>query len=81
MDNRRVQVVIGKENRDEAIQECSVVVSRYGLADEAVGVIGVIGPTRMAYAHTIATVAYLAGVLSQLVAELYGRKPAGESSN
>ena len=71
-----VQIIIGKENKAEAIQDCSVVISQYGLPEEAVGTIGVVGPTRMPYARTISTVSYLSSVLSQLVAELYGEKPA-----
>ncbi len=69
-----VQVIIGKENKADSIQNCSVVISRYGLPEEAVGTIGVVGPTRMPYARTISAVSYLSLVLSQLVAELYGRK-------
>jgi heat-inducible transcriptional repressor len=68
-----VQVVIGKENKAAAIQDCSVVLSRYGLPEEAVGIMGVVGPTRMPYARTISTVGYLSSVLNHLVAELYGR--------
>jgi heat-inducible transcriptional repressor len=75
MNDRRVQVIIGKENRAEAIQNCSVVITRYGLPEEAEGIIGVIGPTRMPYARTISAVSYLAAVLSHLMAELYGIKP------
>jgi heat-inducible transcriptional repressor len=71
-----VQVIIGKENKAEAIQNCSVVISQYGLPEEAIGTIGVVGPTRMPYARTISAVSYLSSVLSQLVAELYGKKPA-----
>lgn len=71
-----VRVIIGKENKAEAIQECSVVISQYGLPEEAVGIMGVVGPTRMPYARTISTVGYLSSVLNRLVAELYGRKPA-----
>ncbi len=71
-----VQVIIGKENRAEAIQDCSVVISHYGLPEEAVGIMGVVGPTRMPYARTISTVGYLSSVLNRLVAELYGRKPS-----
>lgn len=71
-----VQVIIGKENKAEAIQDCSVVISQYGLPEEAVGIMGVVGPTRMPYARTISTVGYLSSVLNRLVAELYGRKPA-----
>jgi len=69
-----VRVVIGKENRAEAIHNCSVVISRYGLPEEAAGIIGVVGPTRMPYAHTISTVSYLSSVLGKMVAELYGRE-------
>ncbi len=67
-----IQVVIGKENKAEVIQDYSVVISRYGLPNEAVGTIGIVGPTRMPYARAISTVDYLSSVLSELAAELYG---------
>jgi heat-inducible transcriptional repressor len=73
-----VQVIIGKENKDVAIQNCSVVVCRYGLPEEATGTIAVVGPTRMPYLRTIPTVYYLSSVLGQLVAGLYGREIHGE---
>lgn len=75
---RSVRVIIGRENRAESIHDYSVVISRYGLPQEAAGTIGVIGPTRMPYAHTMATVNYLASVLSRLVARLYGREMSDE---
>jgi len=71
-----VQVIIGKENKAATIQDCSVVINQYGLPEEAEGIISVVGPTRMPYARTISAVSYLSSVLSQLVAELYGRKPS-----
>jgi heat-inducible transcriptional repressor len=73
-----VQVVIGKENQNEAIQNCSVVISRYGLPEEATGTIAVVGPTRMPYIRTIPTVYYLSSVLTRLLAGLYGREIYGE---
>jgi heat-inducible transcriptional repressor len=73
-----VQVIIGKENQNEAIQNCSVVISRYGLPEEATGTIAVVGPTRMPYTRTIPTVFYLSSVLTQLLAGLYGREIYGE---
>ncbi len=76
-----VQVIIGQENRDEAIQNCSVVVCRYGLPEEATGTIAVVGPTRMPYSRTIPTVYYLSSVLGQLVAGLYGREMHGEQDS
>ena len=69
-----VQVIIGKENKAEVIQDFSVVISQYGLPQEAIGTIGVIGPTRMPYARAISTISYLSSVLSRLVAELYARE-------
>lgn len=72
-----VQVIIGEENREEALQELSVVVARYGVPGEASGAIAVVGPTRMPYGHVISSVRHLAGVLNTLMAELYGfRSPS-----
>ena len=76
-----VQVIIGRENSTEAIHNCSVVISRYGLLEEAAGIIGIIGPTRMPYGRTISTVSYLSSVLGKLVAELYGKEtPTGATT-
>ena len=73
-----VHVIIGKENQYEAIQNCSVVICRYGLPEEVSGTIAVVGPTRMSYSHTIPTVYYLSSVLSQLVGGLYGKEIRSE---
>ena len=73
-----VEVIIGQENKAEVIQDLSVVISRYGLLDEAVGTIGVVGPTRMPYAYAISTIGYLSSLMSGLVAELYGENPPVE---
>jgi heat-inducible transcriptional repressor len=80
LEGSGVQVIIGQENKAEVIQDLSVVISRYGLPDEAVGTIGVIGPTRMPYAHAISTIGYLSSLMSGLVAELYGKEPPDELS-
>jgi heat-inducible transcriptional repressor len=77
---RGVRVIIGKENREEAIQNYSVVISQYGLPGEAVGSIGIIGPTRMPYARSIASVDYLSSLLSSLVARLYERETSPDAS-
>ena len=76
-----VHVIIGKENKSETIQNYSVVISQYGVPGEALGCIAVIGPTRMQYARSIASVDYLAEVLTGLMAWLYGRKIMPESEN
>ena len=80
MSQHMVHVIIGEENKEPAIKNCSVVISQYGLPDEATGTIGVVGPTRMPYSHAIPTVHYLSSVLSELVAGLYGREPHSDQS-
>ena len=74
---QKMMVVIGRENEAEVIHNCSVVISQYGVRDEVVGAIGVVGPTRMPYAHTIPAVSYLSMVLSYLATELYEKKYKG----
>ena len=75
-----VQVIIGKENKSTAIQNCSVVICRYGLPKEASGTIAVVGPTRMPYSLTIPTVYYFSSVLGQLVGGLYGKESREEQA-
>lgn len=74
ISERGVHVVIGKENQDEVIQNCSVVICRYGIPEQATGTIGVVGPTRMPYSRTIPTVYYLSSILSGLISGLYGKE-------
>jgi heat-inducible transcriptional repressor len=81
LTEKGVHVIIGKENKSEAIQNYSVVISQYGLPGEAIGCIAVIGPTRMQYARSIASVDYLSEVLSGMIAWLYGRKITPEADN
>lgn len=48
-----VQIFIGEESGYSAFDHCSLVTSPYSVNDEVVGVLGVIGPTRMAYEKVI----------------------------
>ncbi|MGY6277147.1 heat-inducible transcriptional repressor HrcA [Methylomonas sp. MgM2] len=48
-----VQIFIGEESGYRAFDHCSLVTSSYSINDEVVGVLGVIGPTRMAYEKVI----------------------------
>lgn len=64
-----VRIIIGRENRHEALQDLSLVLARYGSPDEMVGAIGVVGPTRMAYHRILPAVRYLVSVLDDLVTE------------
>jgi heat-inducible transcriptional repressor len=78
---RRVEVIIGKENRSKPIHEYSIILSRYGTPHRASGTIGVIGPTRMPYARAIATVSFLTSVLSRLVDDLYEGNSSAEAGS
>jgi len=66
-----VQVMIGGEGEWEELRDCSMVLTRYGAPGFAIGALGVLGPTRMAYGRTISTVRYVAGLLSDLVIETF----------
>jgi heat-inducible transcriptional repressor len=66
-----VQVLIGGEGTWEELRECSMVLARYGVPGLATGMLGVIGPIRMAYGQSISTVRFIAGLLSDLVVDLH----------
>jgi heat-inducible transcriptional repressor len=66
-----VSVFIGSENDHEAMHDVSLVVAPYGRRGRAMGVVGVMGPTRMAYPHAISTVRYVRGLMNELVEHLY----------
>ena len=68
-----VEVFIGEENREEPLRPFSVVLSRYGIPEEASGTIGVVGPTRMGYGSAIGGVKYLSSLLSSLLMGVHGK--------
>jgi len=67
-----VQVIIGSEGKWNEIKDCSMVLSGYGLPGQANGILGVLGPMRMAYGRAIPAVRYVAGLMSDLLHRLYG---------
>jgi heat-inducible transcriptional repressor len=62
---RGVQVMIGSENPVEEMRECSLIASIYTYRDQALGVLGVVGPRRMAYADVIRLVDETARLVSE----------------
>jgi heat-inducible transcriptional repressor len=66
-----VQVFIGDENPADELRRFGVVVSTYGVDGEIVGLLGVVGPTRMPYGRSISSVRYVARLMSDLMADLY----------
>jgi len=67
----RIQVFIGRENTPPEMRECSLVLAPYGRPGRAVGIVGVLGPTRMSYPHAIGTVRFVSGLMNELVDHLY----------
>jgi len=67
-----VQIIIGGENEWDEMRDVSLVVARYGQEGKIGGLLGVIGPTRMQYGRAIAVVRYMAQVMNELLAEVYG---------
>ncbi len=64
IDSGGVQLFIGNESSYSVLDECSVVTSPYHVDGDLVGVLGVIGPTRMAYDRVIPIVDATARLLS-----------------
>ncbi len=58
-----VQVFIGEESGYRILDDCSVVTAPYKLDDDTIGVLGVIGPTRMAYDRVVPIVDITARLL------------------
>lgn len=64
IDARGVQIFIGEESGYQPLDECSVVTAPYAVEGKILGVLGVIGPTRMAYERIIPIVDVTARLLS-----------------
>ena len=66
-----VQVFIGHENQPLEMRDVSLVLAPYGRPGRAIGVVGVLGPTRMSYSQAIGTVRFVSGLMNELVDHLY----------
>lgn len=72
-----VRVIIGDENEDAVLKPLSIVVGQYGVAGGMSGIVGIVGPTRMAYDRTVAGVQYLLSLMSERVEEVQGQPLPG----
>jgi heat-inducible transcriptional repressor len=70
-DAGRIQIFIGHENQPLEMQDVSLVLAPYGRPGRAIGVVGVLGPTRMLYSQAIGTVRFVSGLMNELVDHLY----------
>jgi heat-inducible transcriptional repressor len=62
-----VRLFIGEESGSNALEECSLVAAPYTLNGRVIGVLGVIGPTRMAYDRVISVVDATARILGSVL--------------
>ncbi len=62
-----VKIFVGQESGVEVFDGCSFVAAPYLLEDKTLGVLGVIGPSRMDYQHVISTVDITAKLLSAVL--------------
>ncbi|MDX1518224.1 MAG: heat-inducible transcriptional repressor HrcA [Woeseiaceae bacterium] len=62
-----VQVFIGEESGYKILDDCSIVTAPYHLDDDTIGVLGVIGPTRMAYDRVVPIVDVTARLLGRAI--------------
>jgi heat-inducible transcriptional repressor len=70
-DAGRIRVYIGHENGPIEMRDVSLVLAPYGRPGRAIGVVGVLGPTRMSYSQAIGTVRFVSGLMNELVDVLY----------
>ena len=65
------QIVIGSENQTTQLRSCALVLTTYGPTRRVRGVLGVIGPTRMAYGQVVGRLQRVARQASERLAEAY----------
>lgn len=64
LQTQGIQIFIGKESGHEILNGCSLVMAPYQLQGKVLGVLGVIGPTRMDYQRVITAVDITSKLLS-----------------
>ena len=67
--NETVKVRIGQEQSETNLRQTSLVTVGYGLDDSPLGALGIIGPTRMDYAGSMAAVGAVARYVGRYISE------------
>ncbi|MGD7044031.1 heat-inducible transcriptional repressor HrcA [Jeotgalibacillus proteolyticus] len=68
-----IQVKIGKENDNVAMENCSLITATFPIASGQKGSLAILGPTRMEYSRVISLLNMLSGDLSKALSNLYGK--------
>jgi len=69
LQKRGLNIYIGEEINDESVEDCSMVTATYEVDGKVLGAVGVLGPTRMDYAHVVTVVDFVAKSLSNFLKE------------
>ncbi len=69
LDGEGISIYIGEESGYQALESCSVIAMPYEKEGQRVGVLGVIGPTRMQYDQVVSVVDVTAKLLSSALSE------------
>lgn len=67
----QLSVVIGDENPDNHLRDCTVVLTTYRSMGGVTGTMGTIGPTRIRYPEVVARVRYIAELAGDALGRLY----------
>jgi heat-inducible transcriptional repressor len=66
-----IHVKIGKEIKDPAMENCSLITASYSMGNDQVGTIAILGPTRMDYSRVISLLKLFSDDISKLITKLY----------
>ncbi|WML45363.1 heat-inducible transcriptional repressor HrcA [Neobacillus sp. PS3-40] len=69
-----INVKIGRENNNLAMENCSLITATYSIGAEKLGTIAILGPTRMEYSRVISLLQFLSNDLTSVLTKLYQNK-------
>ncbi len=70
LEKEGVSTLIGEEIAEAEVSGCSIVTSSYKMGNKKVGVLGIIGPTRMDYEKVVPLVDYTGKVVSDFLTKM-----------
>lgn len=73
-DSAGIHVKIGSENKNSAMDNCSLITATYSVGVENLGTIAILGPTRMEYSRVISLLQFLSRDLTMVLTKLYQNK-------
>ncbi len=71
--DQEITITIGEENAYAEMKDCSMVTAAYGIGGQTIGLVGVLGPTRMEYARAVSVVENMADNLREMLTKMSRR--------